>query len=166
MKQTTDWRHPVLFFAFGFGSGLARKAPGTWGSLAALPCFVALSFLPPLFYWAFIVAATLFGFWVCGAAARLMNVHDHESIVWDEFVGQWLALTVLLPVSVWNGQTLLWMLLGFGLFRFFDILKPWPISWVDRHVHGGFGIMLDDLLAGVFAGIVLAVIYHMAGGSA
>ncbi len=157
-------KHPVLFLAFGFGSGLSPKAPGTMGSLLALPLFFLLTLLPLWAYWAVLVLATVAGIWLCGRAAQLLGVHDHAGIVWDEFVGQWLALTVLLPVAAWSWSTVAWVALGFGLFRLFDILKPWPISWCDEHVHGGFGIMIDDILAGILAGLVLALAYYGVDG--
>lgn len=159
-----NWRHPVIFVAFGFGSGFFRKAPGTFGSLMALPLFVLLTQLSQPVYWAVVAVATLFGFWICGKAAELMNVHDHEGIVWDEFVGQWLTLTAMLPVVTWDLTAVIWMFIGFGLFRLFDVVKPWPISWVDNNVDGGFGIMLDDLLAGVLAGLTFFVLYHYGQG--
>jgi phosphatidylglycerophosphatase A len=155
-----DLRNPVMFLAFGLGSGLAPKAPGTAGSLAALPIFFLLALLPLPVFMGVMVLATVLGIWLCGRAAAIMGVHDHEGIVWDEFVGQWLTLVVLVPASTPNFAMVGWVVLGFGLFRLFDILKPWPISWVDRSVHGGFGIMLDDLLAAIPAGLILALCHH------
>ena len=101
--------------------------------------------------WAYAVllaAGLVFGVWLCGKVARDLGVHDHEGIVWDEMVGMWITLW-LVPEGWW------WLLIGFVVFRIVDILKPWPISWVDRNVHGGVGIMLDDVLAGVFAWLVM-----------
>lgn len=140
-------RSPLLLLAFGFGSGLAPKAPGTCGSLAALLLWPLLLLLPSPLLWPTIAAAALAGVVICGRAATKLGVHDHGGIVWDEFVGLWLALA-LLPA------TLPAALLGLVLFRLFDIAKPWPISWLDRRVHGGVGIMLDDLVAGLMAGWV------------
>lgn len=145
-------RHPVIFLAFGLGSGLSPKAPGTAGSLLSLlffPILVAAGFWG---YLGITIVAGVFGVWLCGRAADILNVHDHEGIVWDEFVGQWLTLLPLVPAAAWNGATVLNVMLGFILFRLFDIAKPWPISWCDRHLEGGFGIMADDILAGVAAG--------------
>ena len=99
-------------------------------------------------YWLMLGITMLFGFWLCGKVADDLRVHDHEGIVWDEMVGMWITLW-LVPEG-WQ-----WLLAGFLVFRFFDILKPWPIRWVDRHVHGGVGIMLDDVLAGVFAWLAM-----------
>lgn len=150
-----DMRNPVLFLAFGLGSGLAPKAPGTFGSLAALPFFLGLALLPLPAYLLVLLVTTLAGVWICGRAAELMGVHDHSGIVWDEFVGQWLTLVVLVPVAGWSLAMVGWTVLGFALFRLFDISKPWPIRWFDEHVHGGLGIMVDDLLAALPAAAIL-----------
>lgn len=138
------WRDPWQFIAFGFGSGALRKAPGTWGTLVGLLCVPLLQLLPHWGYGLILLLGSLFGFWLCGKVARDLGVHDHGGIVWDEIVGIWITLWLVPPG--WQ-----WLLAGFVLFRLLDILKPWPISWVDRHVHGGVGIMLDDLLAGIAA---------------
>ncbi|MCS3469722.1 phosphatidylglycerophosphatase A [Pseudomonas sp. JUb42] len=138
------WSNPWHFLAFGLGSGTLPKAPGTWGSLVAVPFMPLWQMLPGWGYGLMLVLTTLFGFWLCGKVADDLGVHDHEGIVWDEMVGMWITL--------WDvPQGWYWLLAGFLMFRFFDILKPWPISWIDRHVHSGTGIMLDDVLAGVFA---------------
>ena len=149
-------RNPVIFLAFGLGSGLSPKAPGTAGSAASLLFFPLLAAAGLWGSVAVIVVSTLFGFWLCGRAADILGVHDHESIVWDEFVGQWISLLPVLagPVA-WDARTALWVGVGFVLFRIFDIAKPWPISWCDRELKGGPGIMVDDLLAGAAAGGVL-----------
>lgn len=136
-------RDPVLFSAFGFGSGLAPKAPGTFGTLAALLLFPLLP-TNPVAYAAVVLLALLAGVPLCGKASERLGVHDHGGIVWDEFVGLW--ITLFLVPSGWE-----WWALGFLLFRFFDIVKPWPIRWLDRQVEGGLGIMLDDVVAGLFA---------------
>jgi phosphatidylglycerophosphatase A len=148
-------KNPIIFLAFGLGSGLSPKAPGTAGSALSLVFFPLLCILGLWGSVAFIVVATLFGFWLCGKAADILKVHDHSAIVWDEFVGQWIALLPLLASATWNIQTYVGVILAFILFRFFDILKPWPISWCDKHLEGGFGIMVDDLLAGIAAGGIL-----------
>ena len=137
--------NPVHFLALGFGSGLAAKMPGTFGTLAALPLVVLLShFASFSVYLLVTIVVSILGIWICGKTAEDMGVHDDSSIVWDEVAG--MLITMLAVPLSW--QTLL---AGFVLFRFFDILKPWPISYLDKHVHGGFGIMIDDVLAGVFA---------------
>ncbi|GAB5415370.1 MAG: phosphatidylglycerophosphatase A [Congregibacter sp.] len=137
-------RDPVQLLAFGFGSGLSPRAPGTAGSVAAILPFLMFQHLPLWQYAAVVFVAMLAGFWICGEASRRLKVHDHPGIVWDEFVGLWIALFAL-PAG-W-----LWIALGFLLFRVFDILKPWPINWLDQHVEGGVGIMVDDVLAGFMA---------------
>ncbi len=141
-------RQPTHWLAFGFGSGLAPKAPGTFGTLAAVPLYLLLAQLP---LWAYAVALVLsfgIGVYLCHKTADDLGVHDHPGIVWDEFVGYW--ITMLLAPAGW-----MWVVIGFVLFRIFDVLKPWPIRWLDKHVHGGFGIMIDDVLAGIFAWLVL-----------
>ncbi|MGH8549690.1 MAG: phosphatidylglycerophosphatase A family protein [Methylococcales bacterium] len=138
------FRDPVLLIAFGFGSGLSPKAPGTCGTLAAIPLYLLLQALGLIPYLALVGLAGIAGVWICSTASRKLGVHDHQGIVWDEIVGYWISMAGI-PVSV---QTLL---AGFLLFRFFDILKPWPIKTIDRSVEGGLGIMLDDVAAGVFA---------------
>jgi phosphatidylglycerophosphatase A len=149
-----DLRNPVHFLAFGFGAGLSPRAPGTCGTLAALPVWWLLAtFLPLWGYLLATLAVIAIGPWLCGQTARDLEVHDHGGIVWDEIAGLLVTL-VALPVT---GMT---ALLGFVAFRVFDILKPWPISWLDKHVGGGVGIMVDDLLAGVFAAVCLQLLNH------
>ena len=144
---------PVLFLAFGFGSGLAKKAPGTCGTLAAIPLFLLLAQTGNVIYSLLTVIATVAGCWICGKAAEKLGEHDFGGIVWDEVAGYLITLWFI-PFSWTN------VALGFILFRFFDILKPWPIKIADRRVKGGFGIMLDDVLAGVFANVVLLLIWR------
>lgn len=144
----TVFSQPVHLLAFGFGLGLSRKAPGTVGTLAALP-FILLSAQWPLWGQGLLVlAVTLAGFWICGESARRLDSHDHPGIVWDEIAG-WLITMLVVPVSLWT------LLAGFLLFRLFDILKPWPIGLLDRRLDGGLGIMMDDVLAGVMAAALL-----------
>lgn len=145
--------NPNHFFAFGFGSGLAPKAPGTFGTLAAIPLFWLIQDLSWPIYVALLVAAFVLGVYWCDRSSKALGVHDHGGIVWDEMVGYW--LTMFLAPAGW-----MWMLTGFILFRFFDILKPWPIGVVDRRVHGGFGIMIDDVLAAVYAWMVLQLLAY------
>ncbi|KJV29682.1 phosphatidylglycerophosphatase A family protein [Luteibacter yeojuensis] len=148
---------PAGWVATGFGSGLAPKAQGTVGSLAALVPWLLL--WPVLSAWGWLVVIVLsfaLGVWACDAAGRTIGVDDHRSLVWDEFVGQWIAL---LPLVAVPGAA--WIPLGFGLFRLFDVWKPWPIGWFDRRVKGGMGVMLDDVIAGIFAGIALYAIQHV-----
>ena len=153
--------NPNHLLAFGFGSGLAPKAPGTAGTLAAIPLFIALSQLPYDIYLGICLLTFLMGIPICGASAKALGVKDHSGIVWDEFVGFWITMAfvpALFSNELSPTDTLLYIAIGFALFRLFDIAKPWPISWVDRNVAGGFGIMLDDLLAGVLAAIGLVLI--------
>lgn len=147
-RQPRVWSNFWHFLAFGFGSGLARKAPGTWGTLAGLAFVPLLQLISLPLALLIIATASLFGVWLCGKVADDLGVHDHGGIVWDEFVGIWITL-VLLPAH-WG-----WWLAGFIAFRFFDILKPWPIRALDRRLGGGLGIMLDDILAGICAALVL-----------
>lgn len=150
-------RKPVLFFALGFGSGLLPKAPGTWGSILALGLY-CLIFPGLTLSWAIVVLLVSFvvGIWFCAAAATELGAHDHGAVVWDEFVGQWMVVLYLQHFS--ELPLLVSLLIGFALFRLFDIVKPWPIRWFDRTVDGGFGVMLDDVLAAIMAvGLVLVV---------
>ena len=137
-------KDPRHFLSLGFGSGLAPVAPGTFGTLAAIPVYWLLSPLPLLAYLGVTVLAFALGVYLCEFTSRALGVHDHSGIVWDEVVG-YLITMIAMP------NDLLWMAAGFVLFRIFDIAKPWPISWADRHLSGGFGIMVDDVLAGIFA---------------
>ena len=138
-------RSPVLLLAFGFGSGLSPKAPGTAGTVAAIPLWLLLAQLSESTYLVLVIASAIVGITICGRAADKLGVHDHGGIVWDEFVGLWVTMAFL-------PDNYVMLLMGFLLFRFFDIVKPWPIGWLDKKVSGGLGIMLDDVVAGVAAG--------------
>jgi len=148
VKVEPNWFNPIHLLALGFGSGAAPKAPGTWGTLAAVLIYWPLSQLSPEHYLLMLLVTSVMGIYICGQTARDLGVHDHGSIVWDEFVGFWITMFAA-PVG-W-----VWVVVGFVLFRFFDIIKPWPISWIDKKITGGFGIMLDDVIAGVMAALVL-----------
>ncbi len=137
-------KNPIHFLALGFGSGLAAKAPGTFGTLAAVPLYLLLAQLPFSWYLAVTLVCVLAGIYICDKAAKDMGVHDHGAIVWDEVAGLLITM-IAAPAGV------LWLVVGFVLFRLFDIIKPWPIRWLDAKVEGGFGIMIDDVLAGIFA---------------
>lgn len=141
-------KDPVLLLAFGFGSGLSKKMPGTLGTVAAVPIYLALMQADSRIYLAVTVLSIVLGISICDRAAKKLDVHDFGGIVWDEIAG-FLITMCWLPFS-WQS-----LLAGFALFRLFDIFKPWPIRWLDRHVEGGFGIMIDDVVAGIFAAIVL-----------
>lgn len=145
-------KNPAHLLAVGFGSGLLKPAPGTWGTLLAVPLYYPLSLLSPVYYGVALLVAFLLGIFLCGRTARDIGAHDHGSIVWDEFVGLWIALAFIPADFRWY-----WVAAGFVFFRFFDIVKPFPISLLDRKVHGGFGIMLDDVIAGLYAMACLVV---------
>ena len=139
---------PLLLLAFGFGSGLMPRAPGTAGTVAAIPLFMLFSQFGLPGYLVLTLMVSVAGIWICQAASARLGVHDHPGIVWDEFAGY--LVTMIPAQSSW-----VWILPGFLLFRLFDIWKPWPIGWVDKRVRGGSGIMLDDILAGAMASLVL-----------
>jgi phosphatidylglycerophosphatase A len=143
-------RDPVNFVAFGFGAGLAPYAPGTFGSLVGLLAAWWLLELPLVARVAVVVAVIAAGVFICGESARRLHVHDDQRIVFDEIAGVLLTSLVLLE------KTLLGLALVFVFFRFFDIWKPWPIRDVDHSLHGGLGIMLDDLIAAVYAAACVA----------
>jgi phosphatidylglycerophosphatase A len=147
---------PAGWLACGFGSGLTPVAQGTFGSLASLLPWLLLRDLPLPAYLLVLLAGFGVGAWACDGAGRALGVADHRSIVWDEFIGQWIALLplLLMPAPWWS------IIAGFALFRLFDVWKPWPISWLDRRVKGGLGVMIDDVVAGIFAAIVLAPGLH------
>lgn len=148
LKVEIDLRDPVHFMAFGFGAGLSPVAPGTAGTLMAIPVYFLLAMLPFFAYLAVLCVALVFGVWVCGASARKIGVHDHPGIVWDEIAGYLLVMAPFVP-------SFAAVVMGFITFRVFDILKPWPIGWLDEHVEGGPGIMLDDVVAALFAAILM-----------
>jgi len=141
-------KSPWHLIALGFGSGLAKKAPGTMGSLAALPLAIAISQLPMWLAGLAIVATLVIGTQACAVTSRAMGEHDHGSIVIDEFAGMFIAFTVL-PFEP------LWWIAGFATFRLLDIAKPWPINSLDKKVKGGWGIMLDDVVAGFMSACAL-----------
>lgn len=154
MKPTQRFQlsRPSHFLALGFGSGLSPWMPGTMGTLAAIPVYLLLAHLPLAAYLALIVILFLLGVYLCSVAARDAGVHDHPAIVWDEIVG-FLITMIAIPTS-WPT-----VLAGFALFRFFDIVKPWPIRVLDKRVSGGLGIMLDDVVAGLFALLGLQLLW-------
>jgi phosphatidylglycerophosphatase A len=151
-----DWRRPHHWLAYGAGSGLSPWAPGTAGTLAAIPLYLLVAPLPLVAYLALVAASFAIGVWACGKTARELGVDDPSPVVWDEVVG--LLVTLIAAPPGW-----VWVLVGFLLFRLFDILKPWPIRVLDRDLHGGLGIMLDDLVAGLMAWGVLQAL-HLAFG--
>jgi len=145
-------RDPVHFVAFGFGAGLAPRAPGTFGSLVGLLAAWGLLELPLLWRVALVLAVIGFGVWICGESARRLQRHDDQRIVFDEIAG------VLLTSLVVQKPSVVSLMLVFVFFRVFDIVKPWPIRDVDHSLHGGLGIMLDDLIAALYAAACVATI--------
>ncbi|NQZ22341.1 MAG: phosphatidylglycerophosphatase A [Colwellia sp.] len=145
-KSTENFNitNPIHFLALGFGSGLLPKAPGTYGTLAAIPLYLLLATLSTPYYLFIVIIMTIAGIYICGKAAKDSGVHDHGAIVWDEIVGY--LITMFMMPTTWQS-----IVVGFILFRVFDIFKPWPISFVDKNLHGGLGIMVDDVLAGLAA---------------
>lgn len=160
MKNTTTlravtirsvWRNPIHFIGFGFGSGLAPIMPGTFGTLAAIPIYLLMTHLQ---LWSYIILTAIFtilSVFICHITSRDIGVHDYTPIVLDEIVG-YLVTMIAAPIG-W-----FWVIFGFLLFRVFDIWKPWPIRWLDEHVHGGLGIVIDDLVAAIYSWIVLQLI--------
>ncbi len=151
-KQLQPFASLAQCLASGFGVGCMRKAPGTWGTVLAVFLWWIVALSP---YWVYVATTVLLcavGVWICGQAARELAVHDHGGIVWDEIAGFFITM-LMVPHNLW------WALVGFVLFRFFDIVKPWPISWVDQQVDGGVGIMLDDILAGILAGLLMWLLH-------
>jgi len=149
-----DMTKPYMWVATWFGCGLMRPAPGTWGTIGALPFAILLKVAGgwPLLL-AALVLVTLAGYWAAGQYEKDSNTHDSGIIVIDEVAGVWLTL-LFVPL------TPLTILAGFLLFRFFDILKPWPVSWCDKKVGGALGVMADDIAAGIYAAIVLGILNH------
>lgn len=142
------WQDPHWFIAFGFGSGLSPIAPGTCGTLVAIPVYFILSSLSPIFYILLVLALFILGVWVSEIVTCALGEQDYSGIVWDEVVGYLLTMFCA-PFGI------TWMIIGFLLFRVFDILKPPPIGLVDKHIHGGLGVMLDDVMAAIPACLIL-----------
>ena len=147
-------RHPVHFLSLGLGTGLCPKIPGTAGTLIGVLVFLPLYSLGWTAYLCVLVVLFLVGIPMCAYTAKALGTHDHPAIVWDEIVG-YLATMVFVPPQ-WY-----WMVIGFLLFRLFDITKPYPISWLDKRVKGGFGIMLDDLIAALSAWIFIKIMLSL-----
>jgi phosphatidylglycerophosphatase A len=149
--------HPAHFIALGFGAGLAPFAPGTFGTLVAIPIAAALhAHASDAVFVAAIVGFLALGVWAAEVTGRDLGVSDHGAIVWDEVVA-------FLLVLFFVGDGLVWILLAFGVFRFFDIVKPPPIRQLDAALKNGFGVMVDDLVAAGFTLIVLAVVKRLVG---
>ena len=157
------WEKLIYWLGIGLGSGLPKRAAGTWGTVGGLVVAIPMLWLG---FWGFLavtVMGALVGSYICGKTSDLMGVHDDPHIVWDEWIGMWVSLLPILWLHFYDdallqGHQLSLLLLYFAAFvafRFFDILKPFPIKWVDKNVSGGFGILIDDILAGLMAGFVL-----------
>jgi len=143
-----SWVNPVHLLAFGFGLGKIPVMPGTFGTLLGIPVYFLIIDFPLWQYLAFVLLLFVVGIGICHKTSRDMNSHDNPGIVFDEMVG--LLVTYIALPEGW-----VWLIVGFLLFRLFDIWKPFPISWLDKNIEGGMGIMLDDLLAGVYAALLL-----------
>jgi phosphatidylglycerophosphatase A len=143
--------NPAGWIALGFGSGLSPVGPGTAGSLVALLPWLLLRELDVWLYLVVIVAMFAIGVWICQWVVAQLRIDDPSFVVWDEFVGLWITLIPLVVMP----HSWLWIFAGFILFRIFDIWKPWPVSWADRDIKGGLGVMLDDVVAGVYAAAAL-----------
>lgn len=158
MRHPFNLKDPIHILATGFYSGLIKPAPGTWGTLAAAIIYLfALSKLPFTAFAVITLLSCVVGIYICHKTAKDCGTHDHGSIVWDEFAGYWLTLLL----AGWYLQEhihLYWQIGAFILFRLFDIVKPFPIGWLDKKVSGGLGIMVDDLIAGLYAAGVLILV--------
>ena len=153
-----DRRKLHHWLAFGFGSGLAPKAPGTFGTLAAIPFYLLMSPLAWPYYLGLVVVFTVIGIWACDRTARELGAKDPSAIVWDEFVGFFITMLAVPSALLTASYGWAWILAGFLAFRLFDIWKPWPIRVIDERVEGGLGIMLDDILAGIMAALTLLIL--------
>lgn len=145
------WQDPAYFIAFGLGSGAMPFAPGTFGTLMAIPFYLLLQPLPLLFYLIFVLIFIVFSSWISDRLSRDIQVHDHPGMCIDEFAG--FFVTMIHAPTGWP-----WILFGFLLFRLFDIWKPWPIHVLDEKIQGGFGMVLDDIVAGLFALVVIQLV--------
>jgi phosphatidylglycerophosphatase A len=145
------WRDPLYFTAFGFGSGAIPIAPGTFGTLLAIPFYLLFQPLPLVAYIIFTIVFFIASSLICERVSREIHEHDHPGMCIDEFAG--FFVTMINAPHGWG-----WILLGFVLFRVFDIWKPWPINVIDRKVHGGFGMVLDDVVAGLFAMMIIQLL--------
>lgn len=158
----------VYWLGIGLGSGLPRRAPGTWGTVGSIVIAIPLLSLGFVPFLIITILSCVIGSWICGRTSELMGGHDNPHIVWDEWAGMWLTLLPLSYMGIADGnfwqniaQTsyIIAIIIAFILFRFFDIIKPPPIGWADKKVAGGLGIMLDDIIAGIMAAAVWVIIY-------
>lgn len=152
LKKYLKLTNPIHFLAVGLGSGLSPIMPGTMGSLMAIPLWLLFWGLQPALYWVFILVTFVFGCYICQKTSDDTHTHDSGHIVWDEFVGMWITLYFIPQFSI------LWVTIAFVAFRLFDMAKPWPIRWFDKRVPGGFGIMVDDVIAAIFSSLSVYVL--------
>lgn len=138
------WQDPFYFIAFGFGAGAMPVAPGTFGTLMAIPFYLLFSSLPLFYYIGFVLLLIVATSFLCERISKEIQTHDHQGMCIDEFVGFFVTM-------IGSPTEFRWIIIGFVLFRLFDIWKPQPIRYIDEHVHGGFGMILDDVIAGIFA---------------
>ena len=151
-KKYVQLTNPIHLLAVGLGAGMSPIMPGTMGSAMAIPLWLLFNGLQPYLYWVLIVVAFIFGCFLCQKTSDDTHTHDSGHIVWDEFVGMWITLFFIPQISV------LWIAIAFVAFRVFDMAKPWPIRWFDKRVPGGFGIMVDDVIAAIFSSVTVYVI--------
>jgi phosphatidylglycerophosphatase A len=147
----TIWTNPIHFIACAFGFGALPWAPGTWATLATIPIIIALKHFPDWVYLLITFAMILAGIYVCGVTNRDFGTEDHPACAWDEMASFPLVMFIV-PLTFWH------VVIAVVLFRFFDILKPWPIRWLDRHIHGGLGVMLDDVVAAIFSWLIMQIV--------
>ena len=153
IPPNVNMKSPGVLLATWFGCGFLQPGHGTWGSAAALPFgLIFCGFLGLKGFLALTIILTLIGWWAASEYEKVSCEHDSKAVVIDEVVGQWLAL---LPVFMWTSGSFIWVVLSFLLFRFFDILKPWPISVIDEKMKTPFGVMFDDILAGAAAAVII-----------
>lgn len=148
------WQNPLYFFAFGFGSGAMPFAKGTFGTLLAIPFYLMLKPLPLGYYLSFVIIFIILSALASDIVSRKIREHDHPGMCIDEFAGFFVTMIAAPPAPVW-------ILIGFLLFRFFDIIKPWPIKFIDENVGGGFGMVLDDVVAGIFSCLIIQILKHL-----
>lgn len=145
------WKNPLHFVAFGFGSGAIPFAPGTFGTLMAIPFYLLIANLHHSTYLFVVALITLASIWICHKTSHDIGIHDHQGMCLDEIVG--FLITMYHAPRGWE-----WIVIGFGFFRIFDIWKPWPLRYIDQNVSGGFGVILDDVGAGIYACIALQIV--------
>lgn len=145
------WQNPWHFIAFGFGSGAIPIAPGTFGTLVAIPFYLLIQSLPLGIYIGIVIIIAIGSSWLCQRVSREIGIDDHQGMCLDEIVGYLVTMTAA-PHGI------LWIVIGFVLFRFFDIVKPMPIRYIDEKIKGGIGMILDDVLAGIYSCLIIQII--------